>query len=461
MEARIPKRPWMIMALLLTLMPTFSTIGGGGIIQGHLAPITFERVVFQNTTIQGDTNTFLTTPSWNTNINESMIVVASTQSTFSTGPPLHVVSVTDTLGSSFSKIISRAITGAVEPTEIEVWFSQVKTSFAANAVTVTWNGTNENSNMIQVVLYQNIASIGVTASQFSQTCTGTTCTPLPLTTSKSGSWVLAATATGAIPLDPVTSPCPGGVSAESSGFVSRSKGCSVPGITDGVETWVSDNATSLRNGLTVNYHPTITTTELLSGTAQVSVELIPTDLEPQIDARSFCLTAGDTCHVNMAVRASGGINTLQTVANGVQYCTGITTLGLTTTASSNVIATMTYSALDTNFTLIPGTSGAKLLIQIYRTTTAPSTTFGSGLCDSGGVVHPGGLSTITFVNTGTNGQYNINYYSASATGITPALAAGTYYFFIEITVQLVGAGHMSMAQWGASPNSQLFAWQSA
>ena len=383
-----------------------------------------------------------------------MVVVASTQSTFS---PVRVISVTDILGSSFSKIISEQVIGSGEPTELEVWFGQVKTSFASNAVTVNWNDSNLNSNMIQVALYQNIASIGGSVGQFCLDCQGP---PLTLVTSKSGSWVLGVTATGALPGTPQTTPCPGQIVSDSAGFVTRSKGCSVPGGTDGVETWVSDNATTLRNGLAVTYQTTLVA-GILAGSVKVEVELIPTDLEPQVDARSFCPTSGDTCHVNMATRAAGGINTLQTVANGVQYCTGITTLGLTTAATSNIIATMTYSALDTNFTFTPGTSGAKLLVQIYRTTTTPTTTFASGLCDSGGTVQPGGLSTITFVNSGTNGQYNINYYSTSATGTAPTIASGTYYFFIEITVQLVGTGHMSMAQWGASPNSQLAAWQSA
>jgi len=317
--------------------------------------------------------------------------------------------------------------------------------------------------MIQVQLYQNVASVGQSNGQSNNCSISCPQSPsLSIVTAKSGVWILGSIATQSIPNTPSTTPCPSQVATESSRFVTRSKGCSTPDGTDGVETWVSDNATSLRNGITVTYQPSLVSINIPF--SQVEIELIPVDLEPQnqfIDTTTLCNTTGDTCHINFANKISG-INTAQNIVVGTSYCTGITTSIMTISSASNVQVFGDYAGQSRNDT------GAQIMVQIYVSANAPSTSFGSGLCATGGVIIS--VQKIVFITSGaTLTTYGINEYAEASVGVcllgnTPCNAAGTIYAWIEITPQSVGniisgvsnlGSTIQYAQWGAIAHSSI------
>lgn len=448
------------MALAIIMPTTFSTgeitpISTCSLTNGLCGPIRFDNIQFQNSTSSNSANSFLTSTSWLAGQNQTMIVVASSQNSFFP-PRTRVSSVTDSIGDSFNLVIQVQANSALvsEPTDLEIWSGVVKTQLT-NAVTVTWNGTNANSNMVQVVVYDNVASIGSSVSTtFICPCSGSSAS-LSLTTSKSGEWIFGAIAVQSIPGTPQTTPCPGQVGSDSSGFVTRNKGCSTPGGTDGVETWVSDNNTSIRNSVTVTYNP-----QPISSAfgVDVEIELFPVDLEPNqqsLNTSTLCFTTGDTCHVNMVIKSTGA-NVATNVVVGTAYCTGITTPALTTTKTTNLRISGQYGAQSRNDT------GAVLLFQLEISTSAPSTTFGSGQCASGNTIVSAGK--ITFDTSGTTlTLYGLNEYFGSSIGQF-GMGAGSYYAWIEITPQSVGnvntgvanlGSTIQFAQWGIGASSSI------
>src|SRR5712692_2126379 len=210
------------MALSLILPSVTSTGEIPSTASTPTGPIQYISTIFKNVTVS--TDSFLTTPSWTTSQNETILVVASSQSTFAA---TKVVSVTDSLGDSFTKVISVIVPQpSSEPTDLEVWIAK-DAPLRINSVTVTWNNTNSNGNMIQVQLYQNVASSGQSIGQaLNCACIQTS---LSITTVKSGVWIMGAISTQSIPNNPSASPCPGQIASESSFFTTRKKGCYSPG----------------------------------------------------------------------------------------------------------------------------------------------------------------------------------------------------------------------------------------
>src|SRR5712692_9436678 len=196
------------MALSLILPSVTSTGEIPSTASTPTGPIQYISTIFKNVTVS--TDSFLTTPSWTTSQNETKLV-----------------SVTDSLGDSFTKVISVIVPQpSSEPTDLEVWIAK-DAPLRINSVTVTWNNTNINGNMIQVQLYQNVASSGQSIGQaLNCACIQTS---LSITTVKSGVWIMGAISTQSIPNNLSASPCPGQIASESSFFTTRKKGCYSPG----------------------------------------------------------------------------------------------------------------------------------------------------------------------------------------------------------------------------------------
>lgn len=417
--------------------------GGGNSPLGHFnTNISFIGVAMMNQTALAQC--CITTPVWTPIQNETLMVVASTSGSFAAS---QVSSVTDTHGDVFTKIIRVALPpGGVEPgSDLEVWSGTDGSTFVPNAVTVNWNESS-NAHLVQVVRYQDVASFGVTASRIGPPLLDTT---ISVTASKSGSWLFGTITVLAIPADPVSTPCPGDVVSDSLRFITRNEACSVPGSTDGTETWVSDNATAVRNGITVPYAPNIS-----AGNAvfflDAEIEMIPVDVEPQSDTNIYCQTTGDSCH-NNAVTKTSGINTLQTLLLGTTYCTGITTTALTTTKTAILFGSSTYSGQSRNVT------GAIMLVTFKVGTNAPTTSFGSGVCASGGLIFA--TTKIMYQTSGlTTTAYGLNEYAQTILG-SFSQNAGTYYAWDEIAWQgcnpACAGSTMLFAQWGAAQHSSI------
>jgi hypothetical protein len=402
----------------------------------NTGPIVFVQRIFKNDT-NGISVASLTTNSWTPLQNETLVVVTSESTAFAKS---QVSSVTDLRGDVFTLRLRQEFVPGTG--DLELWTGTEPATVTPNSVTVNWN-ESLNPHLVQIVRYQNIAGFGTAITRATST-QGQFNGTLSITTTQSGSWVFGTTSVLSLTINPVLSPCPGTIISSGTGFVRRADDCSTPFITDGAETEVADNSTTLRNGIVVSYSPLINNNT--PWVESIAVEMFAVDQEPShqvVDTSILCHTTGDTCHINSADRISG-INTLQVLLPNTAYCTGITTGPLVTTSTQLLRTVATYAALSTNIT------GAKLLIQVYVSTSVPSTSFGAGLCAAGSVSAPG---TIWFQTSGANAQYNVNYYATTMYGSISEVP-GTYYAFIEITPQNF-AGHLSMAQWGLRPNSQL------
>jgi len=417
--------------------------------------ISFVGGVTQNQTLVDAGS--LTTPTWTPEPlhNETLMVVASTSGSFAAS---QVSSVTDLHGDVFTKQIRIALpAGSVEPgSDLELWSTVDSSVISLNSVTVNWN-ESVNAHLLQVERYQNVASFGVQASQESTSNLNVTMA-LTITTTVSGSWVFGSATTLSIPVDPVSTPCPGLI-LNSPLFVLRNDGCSTPGVTDGTETQVADNATTLRNALPILYSPKFAAAQPFA--LDLEIEMIPIDVEPlqqTIDTSTLCAKTGDTCHVNGASRASG-INTNQNLLLNTVYCTGITTSALTTTSTSLVFGESSYAAQSRNVT------GAILLVELKLGTSAPSTSFGSGVCTASGTIVILSLGKIFLATSGlTNTAYGLNEYATAIVGSVSRVAA-TYYGWIEITWQgcspACAGSTLQFAQWGANQHSSIQIYQVA
>lgn len=398
-------------------------------------PIKFITSVFGNAT---STNT-VTTSAWSALGNQSMVVVASVGGSLTAS---NVSSVSDLQNDRFTRFLQQQNVAATGFPDLEVWFGQTSLT-SINQVTINWNATE---NVLgQVIVYQGVSGLGVKNSTFQNGAQAGT-PSLTIKTSQSGSWIGGVLSLSAPNL------CTGSMGS-SPQFIDRNDGCASTGCGFDcypVTTSVADNSTALRNTVKLAYAPT----QDASGTDLRVAEftILPVDVEPNMpDFGTFCTISNTPCtYMNFAGRTSGA-NTLQNIVVGTSYCTGITTSALTITVAHLVQGLTEYSGQSRNDT------GAILLVQVYYSTNVPSTSFGSGLCASGGLI--AGLGKVTFTTSGaTVTAYGLNEYATSINTILNE-NAGTFYAWIEITPQSVGSGNLGStiqyAQWGASGHSSI------
>lgn len=379
----------------------------------------------------------VTTSSWVAVTNQSMIVVGAVGA--STVVHTMISNLTDTLGDTFSRKLIQQYVPGLDGNNIEIWFGQTKAA-GLNSLTATWNFTDGlGTQILQANVYTGVSGTGATNS----TSTSGTSATLTLKTIKNGSWIF-----GAVNL--VNPVCPPPNIGTSSGFIRRIDTCQVIAGAGENEAESSDNATVLRNTFTLTYAPGGVGTQ----NDYAVIELTATDSEPLTpDFTTFCgpLQGTTVRCLNFAGKTSGG-NTLANIVVGTNYCTGITTTGLTIATGHNLQVLAQYAGQSRNDT------GAIILVEIIISTTVPPTTFGA--CTVGTIF---GIGKIVFTTMGaTLTQFGLNEYATAVNGVCisptiPCNSAGTVYASLDIVPQSVGVGNpgstILYAQWGSGTTS--------
>jgi hypothetical protein len=388
---------------------------------GLCGPIQFDQA--KSFTANAPIQQIITTP-FSVVLNETLLVA-----TYGNGS---AATVTDTAGDVYSRILYKPENscGGI-CLALSIWVTEFSGVTMPSIKVVMGDASHDTS--IIVSIYKNVASIGnVTAAQFDSA----TSASLPITTTQSGSWVSLDVnqneATGEC-LDIV----PG------TGLIKRAEACA-NGETN--QAWM-DNATALPNNTIFNASASWnnqTSTNILG-----AVELVAVDKEPKNpNFNNFCTTTNGLCvtsqyKINAVQKVSGSNALTQSLAVNTAYCTGITTAAITTSAANNVEGWGNYGGDNLNLTSMI------LLIQFYVSANAPSTSFGVGLCATGGTVI--GTSTIYYPFSGSLSQANT--LSASINGFctngsTPCNSATTIYGWFEIIPEDFPSlvGHVSYSQ---------------
>lgn len=412
---------------------------------GLCGPIQFEQTAIANSTISSNLlNSTTITPFHN-----DIIVVASVSLFGDT-----IVSMTDTSGSIFTKNLE--VTGNGSPAfRYSIWtgfYSGI--SSTSNQVIIQYSNNSATSqDMALIATYRNVASVGNRAG----TVNGTTvASPLSfqITTSSSGSWIVGGIANGGVAGSQTCSqiaPVPG------TGLIQRVFGCSIqesPG--KGISGDLEDNATALRNNVLFTYSESWPVASTSLGGA---IELIAIDKEPLMpNFNNFCTTTNGLCvttqyTINYAKLSTAPNSGTVALATGTAYCTGVTTVALTSRLGKPIQAFSNYGGFNRNVTNVVSPLGPALLVQTYITTAAPSTVFGVGLCSASGNSE---VSTGTCLFLGSGG---ITASTSCSLGMNGAIATSTigtiYYGFIEITpLNLgVGIGHIQFNQAPGNANA--------
>lgn len=394
--------------IIMTLCFGLIFSGAGGGIFNKNDQIRFIAASSINT--PGDV-TFLDLPTITNQINDTIIVTTG-------GDTGNITTVTDTFGDVYARKIQLFIAPNPFGTSFEVWTT--KTSLGGfNTIHLT------TDNLIivaaEVGIYQNVGAIG----NFTGT-TGNGSPSLTMLTAKSGSWI-----TGQILSNGAT--CPATVSA-SAQFIDRGQICTTNlGVLD-----LQDNATVVRNNLLMTFAPGSPGTAF----AVSMIELVAVDQAPQNPAfNNFCTSTNGLCVTSQYSLNYAKVSTIPNsgtvaLASGTAYCTGITTVGLTSKAGKPIQVEANYGGFNRNVTAIIG--GPDIFMQIYVTTTAPSTTFAAGLCSASGNTEVA-TGMCTFSTSG--GITASNACSIGMNGAQSGSTIGTvYYGFIEVTPLNLGPG---------------------
>jgi hypothetical protein len=324
----------------------------------------------------------------------------------------NITTISDTFNDTFIQRVHVCI--APNPcNSLEVWTTRTAGA-GANIISLTTDALVIVATVVGV--YRNVNAIGNATAT-----TGAGQPSLTMLTAKSGSWVTGEILTSSIA-------CPATVTA-STQFLDRNQVCTANlGVLD-----LEDNATVVRNNLLMTFAPTNPATSF----AVSMVELVAVDQSPQNPAFStFCSTTNGLCVTSQYKLNVAGVSTRPTgntaLAPSTAYCTGITSTGLTTTNNDNVEGWATFGGNDRNITV------ATMLVQLFITTTAPSTVFGVGQCSASQTII-GSMTINAFPTQGTGAP---NAYGGAINGYTAlGLASGTWYAYIEITPYNF-AGHM-------------------
>lgn len=393
---------------------------------GFCATIQYDKSISANNTIATSTTT-LTSPFFSVIQNETIIVA-----THSSLNGANVSSVTDTMGNTYT-FIARSGTTLTEGWE-DVWTAQATQSILGS-ITVVWN--KPDTVIFEASIYKNAKGVGAVVTANSQVSNVISLTT-SLTATTSGSWVLGIAGTNNVgnsapfpcrALKPTTPP-----------FVQRIYSCSGDKNVNLDSMFMSDNATGLVNGSTLSFAASSTTVNVNSIDI-IELELLAVDVEFNLNP---CLANPVSCNSFGGAKTSA--NALATLTVNTEYCTGVTSNGISLTAPGIVQMLGSYSGQSRNAT------GAKLLVKFYLTTTVPSTTFAAGVCASGGVF---AFTTIYLPTSGSTLTLNgPNVYMGSLIGycyttqspcnnLTPPI---TVYASLTITPQNI-AQAMTYAQW--------------
>jgi hypothetical protein len=384
---------------------------------GLCGPIQFDQSIATNSS---SSQTSLTSAKFTVSVNETIIII--THSSLSSG---NVTTITDSLGNSYTFRIKEGT--SLSEGWLEIWTAKSVTS-GTDAVTVTWNIQDFVAFMIDS--YKNVADVRSfvgTTNQLALTASLTTTVTVPV----SGSWVFGAGGSNNVgnpnPLCPTLS--------LGSNFVQRGMPiCGGPPSSGQPTIMTGDNATALPNNLDVSF--TFSNSGTVTALDTVEFILLPIDTEP------FLIP------LNVANMGPLSGNLLRNIVVGTTYCTGQTTLKLTTLTSHKLQLTATYAGQSRNDT------GAVMRVDILVGPNAPSTTFASGNCATGGTTVATGK--IYFATSGaTLTAFGLNEYAVTVSGVTfSTQITGTYYGWVQITPQSVGAGNLGStiqyAQWGAN-----------
>jgi hypothetical protein len=448
-ENRVYRR---IVPVTIILMLCFGLIysgSGGGITANTCTTINNlcnDQISFHASAIGNSTagSNLLTSTSWTAIQNETMVVLMTSLSGDT------VTSITDSASDSFTRRY-HATQLCLPCMVFDIWTGRFAGSTGqSNSVTMQFNNASDSSQELFFVgTYLNVKALGNTNGTSGNAPSGS----FLITTSQSGSWIVGGMfGTG----QAGNSTCPG--ETPGPGLIKRVSGCGIqesPGI--GINGDLKDNATALPNNHIFSFADSWDN----NGGAGVGfmmggIELLPVDREPNSpNFNNFCTTTNGLCvtspyalnYAGTSTRPNSGTVAL---ASGTAYCTGITTAALTTTGTHTIQVWVNYGGFNRNVTSVLG--GPSFLIQVYISTTAPSTTFGAGLCSASG---NGQVATGTLEFPTSGGIVAANAYSMGINGVGPASAANTWYGFIEVTPLNfpVGTGHMQYNQAPASVNA--------
>lgn len=304
--------------------------------------------------------------------------------------------ISDTQNNVFTTILNVSIPNVLQSAFAAFTFPKLVSS---DTITVTTN-TTQVDETINIIFYKNVFGIGAITST-SNVLSGAS---ISLSTIKSGSWIVGMTNIPTLNNLPII--------VSSTGFVQRID--TVPPSNAGPELDNEDTNSSFLDRQTVTFSPTWNNGQVAILFEFEIIALFNTPTGP-----SNCITSGDSCHVNTALKTSGANALNQALHGNTIYCTGITTSGLIVSASAlNVILLGQWSGLDRNQTT------QSVLVTLKIGTTAPSTVFGSGVCSSS---NSGGATSVV-ANFAA-----INQAASPAFQFSTTLpSAGTYFGWIEI-----------------------------
>jgi hypothetical protein len=388
--------------------------------------VQFDQVVYGNSS---SSQAVLTSTVWTATLNETLVLIADSN----IGGV--ITSITDTGSDSFTRQI-RISQNCPPCQNYEIWTAKTNAlTGTVSAVTVTWNATT--NNVFVMASYLNVFKIGnVTTTQGTATSGSLSIMPI-----YSGSKIVGGTG-----LSPTINVC--NTLVPGTFLTQRRDSCSRAIVLSEVEVDVADNMTVLRNSQAFTYSESWPG-QGSAGFQMGAIELLGFDQEPAFpNFNNFCTTTNGLCVTTQykmnAVALATGVNQLNKgLALNTAYCTGITTAALTTTTGS-IEMWGNYGGVALNNT------GAKLLIQFYVSTGAPSSTFGAGLCSSTGQAVKG-TADLYFPVSGA--LSSANSFSVAVNGYCSTCGAGTWYGWFEITPQNFAIGSLGFDQVTNQPYS--------
>lgn len=356
-------------------------------------------IFFDNIQTSGNAGTGLFAPTINLQINitatnEIMIVSAGGNGN------VNAVSATDTQGNNFLHPLT-AVNSNIGAT-LDV-FTTFPLTTGLETLTVTFAGGVPDV-VINIGFYKNVESTGRVSTLASAVSVTNLWTQF--NTTRSGSLVL-----GFTELNPGTNP---GIVA-SPGFIQRTDQPTITGSQQELDFEEANRTYTSNTVFPFNPSwPTLGANQALIG----ELELLP-NLHQGFDYPE-CAPTNDTCHVNIATKATGITNANQLLHAGTTYCTGVTTFKLVTSTTSVIEVAGQYSLESRNVT------GQIFTVFIGLSNTAPSTVFGTGVCGSGGGSSSINLVAQTTSTTGTG--YTATFDFAIANEV-----ANSYWGSISIT----------------------------